>query len=65
LERKHRAASVVLTNRTNRLKVLLDEQKNKQKLTGKLKPREARAFRVEKPVALSNKGGLVSISEHS
>jgi len=44
---------------------LLDEQKNKQKLTGKLKPREARAFRVEKPVALSNKGGLVSISEHS
>jgi len=35
---------------------LLDEQKNKQKLTGKLKPREARAFRVEKPVALSDMG---------
>lgn len=41
--------------------LLLDGQKNRQKLTGGLKPGEARAVRVEKPVALSNKGGIISI----
>ena len=40
---------------------LADTQKNRQKLTGKLKAGEARAIRVEKPVALSNKGGIISI----
>ena len=44
---------------------LLDGQKNKQKLTGKLNAGEARAFRVEKPVALSNKGGLTSILDET
>jgi len=40
---------------------LADTQKNKQKLTGKLKAGEARALRVDKPVALSNKGGIITI----
>jgi uncharacterized protein YukJ len=40
---------------------LVDSQKSKQKLTGKLKSGEARAVRVEKPLALSNKGGIISI----
>ncbi|HEU0253338.1 MAG TPA: DUF2278 family protein [Pyrinomonadaceae bacterium] len=40
---------------------LMDGKKNRQKLAGKLKPGEARAVRVEKPVALSNKGGLITI----
>lgn len=40
---------------------LADSQKNRQKLTGKLKAGEARAVRIEKPVALSNKGGIISI----
>jgi uncharacterized protein YukJ len=44
---------------------LLDSQKNKQKLTGKLKSGEARAFRVEKPLALSNKGGIISILDET
>jgi len=41
--------------------VLMDTQKNKQKLTGKLNAGEARAIRVGKPVALSNKGGIITI----
>lgn len=44
---------------------LLDSQKNKQKLTGKLKSGEARAVRVEKPLALSNKGGIISILDEA
>jgi len=40
---------------------LLDGQKNRQPLTGKLKAGEALAVRVEKPVALSNKGGAITI----
>lgn len=40
---------------------LLDSQKNRQKLSGKLNSGEARAIRVDKPVALSNKGGIISI----
>jgi len=40
---------------------LADTQKNKQKLTGKLKAGEARALRVDKPVALSNKGGIITL----
>lgn len=40
---------------------LADSQKNRQKLTGKLKAGEALAVRVNKPVALSNKGGIISI----
>ena len=44
---------------------LLDGQKNKQKLTGKLNSGEARAVRVEKPVALSNKGGLITILDEA
>ena len=44
---------------------LMDNQKNKQKLSGKLKPGEARAFRVEKPVALSNKGGIITIIDET
>jgi hypothetical protein len=44
---------------------LADTQKNRQKLTGKLKPGEALAVRVEKPVALSNKGGIISILDET
>lgn len=44
---------------------LLDSQKKRQKLTGKLKPGEARAIRVEKPLALSNKGGIISILDET
>ena len=44
---------------------LLDSQKSKQKLTGKLKSGEARAVRVEKPLALSNKGGIISILDEA
>lgn len=44
---------------------LADSQKNRQKLTGKLKAGEARAVRVEKPVALSNKGGIISILDET
>ena len=44
---------------------LLDGQKNRQKLGGKLMSGEARAFRVEKPVALSNKGGIITILDET
>ena len=44
---------------------LLDGQKNRQKLAGTLKAGEARAVRVDKPVALSNKGGLISILDEA
>jgi uncharacterized protein YukJ len=44
---------------------LLDSQKNRQKLTGKLQAGEARAVRVDKPVALSNKGGIISILDET
>lgn len=44
---------------------LLDGQKNRQKLAGKLKPGEARAVRVEKPVALSNKGGMITVLDEN
>ena len=44
---------------------LLDSQKNKQKLTGKLKSGEALAIRVAKPLALSNKGGIISIVDET
>ena len=44
---------------------LLDGQKNRQKLSGKLKSGEARAVRVDKPVALSNKGGIISILDET
>ena len=44
---------------------LLDNQKNKQKLTGKLQSGEARAIRVEKPLALSNKGGIITILDET
>jgi uncharacterized protein YukJ len=44
---------------------LLDGQKNRQKLSGKLGGGEARAIRVEKPVALSNKGGLITIVDET
>ncbi len=40
---------------------LLDGQKNRQKLDGKLIAGGAKAVRVAKPVALSNKGGIISI----
>jgi uncharacterized protein YukJ len=42
-----------------------DTQKNKHKLTGALKAGEARAFRMEKPVALSNKGGLITVLDET
>jgi hypothetical protein len=45
--------------------VLMDGQKNRQKLTGKLNSGEARAIRVEKPVALSNKGGIITILDEA
>jgi uncharacterized protein YukJ len=44
---------------------LADTQKNRQKLTGKLNSGEARAIRVEKPVALSNKGGIITILDET
>jgi uncharacterized protein YukJ len=44
---------------------LADTQKNKQKLTGKLNSGEARAIRVQKPVALSNKGGIITILDET
>jgi uncharacterized protein YukJ len=44
---------------------LLDGQKNRQKLAGNLKAGEARAIRVEKPVALSNKGGIISVLDET
>ena len=44
---------------------LADTQKNKQKLTGKLNAGEARAIRVQKPVALSNKGGIITILDET
>jgi uncharacterized protein YukJ len=44
---------------------LMDNQKNKQKLTGKLKSGEALAIRVAKPVALSNKGGIITILDET
>ena len=44
---------------------LLDGQKNRQKLNGKLKAGEAQAVRVDKPVALSNKGGIITILDES
>ena len=44
---------------------LMDTQKNKQKLTGKLNAGEARAIRVGKPVALSNKGGIITILDET
>ena len=44
---------------------LMDTQKNKQKLDGNLKAGEARAFRVEKPVVLSNKGGIITILDET
>ena len=44
---------------------LADTQKNRQKLAGKLKAGEARAVRVEKPVALSNKGGIITILDET
>ena len=44
---------------------LMDTQKNKQKLTGSLKSGEARAVRVDKPVALSNKGGIITIIDET
>ena len=40
---------------------IADTQKNKFKLSGKLQAGEARAVRLGKPVALSNKGGIISI----
>jgi uncharacterized protein YukJ len=40
---------------------LLDNQKKRQKLTGKLEAGAARAIRVEQPLALTNKGGIISI----
>jgi uncharacterized protein YukJ len=44
---------------------LLDGQKNRQPLGGSLKAGEARAVRVEKPVALSNKGGAITILDEN
>ena len=44
---------------------LADTQKNKQKLTGKLNAGEARAIRVQKPVALSNKGGIITLLDET
>jgi uncharacterized protein YukJ len=44
---------------------LLDSQKNRQKLTGAIKSGEARAVRIEKPLALSNKGGIISIIDET
>ena len=44
---------------------LADSQKNRQKLSGKLKAGEALAVRVNKPVALSNKGGIISILDET
>jgi hypothetical protein len=44
---------------------LMDTQKNKQKLSGALKSGEARAVRVDKPVALSNKGGIITIIDET
>jgi uncharacterized protein YukJ len=44
---------------------LADTQKNKQKLTGKLNSGEARAIHVQKPVALSNKGGIITILDET
>ena len=44
---------------------IADTQKNKFKLSGKLKAGEARAVRVDKPVALSNKGGIISVLDET
>jgi uncharacterized protein YukJ len=44
---------------------LMDTQKKKQKLSGKLSAGEARAVRVEKPVELSNKGGIITIIDET
>jgi uncharacterized protein YukJ len=44
---------------------LMDNQKNKQKLSGTLNSGEARAVKVEKPVALSNKGGIITIIDET
>ena len=44
---------------------LADTQKNKQKLSGSLKSGEARAVRVDKPVALSNKGGIITLLDET
>jgi uncharacterized protein YukJ len=44
---------------------LLDTQKAKQKLSGKLKAGEARAVHINKPVALSNKGGIITLVDET
>jgi uncharacterized protein YukJ len=44
---------------------LLDGQKNRQPLIGSLKAGEARAVRVDKPVALSNKGGAITVLDEN
>jgi uncharacterized protein YukJ len=40
---------------------ILDTNKNKQALSGEIKGGEARVIRIEKPVELSNKGGIITI----
>lgn len=44
---------------------LLDGHKNRQPLSGSLAAGEARAVRVEKPVALSNKGGAITVLDEN
>lgn len=40
---------------------LLDTRKNRQNLSGQIGGGEARTIRIEKPVELSNKGGIITI----
>lgn len=40
---------------------ILDTNKNKQQLDGEIKPGEARAIKMAKPVELSNQGGIITL----
>jgi hypothetical protein len=44
---------------------LLDTQKHRQPLTGDLAAGEARGVRVEQPVALSNRGGTITVVDEN
>lgn len=44
---------------------LLDKEERRQPLTGSLAAGEARALRVETPVALSNKGGVITLIDEN
>ncbi len=44
---------------------LLDTQENKQPLSGSLEPSETRTVQITQPVALSNKGGVITIVDEN